>query len=179
MAPAFGTRTPTPMNLYLFRHGPAAEPEVFAGLDPERPLTSAGRKRVRQVARGMRALGLEFDLVLSSPYTRARQTAAVAARVLGFEDRLRLCAALGAGVDATQLVQALIRLRPVPANLMLVGHEPQLSRVASLLLSGGTSLELLLKKAGLGCLEMDRLVPRRCAALAWWLTSRQLARIAG
>jgi phosphohistidine phosphatase len=165
------------MNLYLLRHGPAADRAAFAGDDSDRPLTPEGRKRVHQVARALAALDLDPDWILSSPCTRARETAAIVARALGAGDRLQLCDALRADVGAAAAAEALVRLRPRPARLLLVGHEPQLSSLASLLLSGGPDLDLVLKKAGLAGLTIERLAAGKCAALEWWLAPRQLVRL--
>jgi phosphohistidine phosphatase SixA len=57
------------MELYLLRHGIAAEKGANYPIDSERPLTKKGRKELRQVARGMCVLGLKFDLI----FTRANE----------------------------------------------------------------------------------------------------------
>jgi phosphohistidine phosphatase len=63
------------MNVYLLRHGIAADPsEPRFKNDAERPLTPKGRRRLREVTRAMGALRLSFDLILSSPFLRAKQT---------------------------------------------------------------------------------------------------------
>jgi phosphohistidine phosphatase len=165
------------MRLYLLRHGPAADRNAFPGPDPDRPLTSEGRKQVRTVARALRSLDLEIDRILSSPYTRARDTAAIVAHTLDLDQHPEFSDALCADVAALTLLAALTRLRPRPDNLLLVGHEPQLSQFASLLLSGQPDLNLTLKKAGLACLAVSRFKPHPCAALEWWLTPGQLARL--
>ncbi len=78
------------MNLYILRHAIAAErglPEYED--DSQRPLTSKGEKKMGKIAEAMRALGLEFDLILSSPYLRAKQTAEIVARKLDLEKALK------------------------------------------------------------------------------------------
>ena len=67
------------MELYLLRHAIAVEREHFCGEDRERPLTPAGIKKMRRIARGMKAMKLSFDLILTSPYERAKDTAALVA----------------------------------------------------------------------------------------------------
>lgn len=71
------------MNLYLIRHAIAVdEGDPEYAQDSLRPLTEKGRKKMRQIARGLRALGAEFDLIVSSPYVRARETAEILSDVL-------------------------------------------------------------------------------------------------
>ena len=68
------------MNIYIIRHAIAVDegmPEYEK--DSERPLTDKGRKKMRQIAKGLRTLGVEIDLILSSPYVRARETAEILA----------------------------------------------------------------------------------------------------
>ena len=66
------------MNLYIIRHAIAVDegsPEYEE--DSQRPLTDKGKKKMRQIAKGLRALGVDFDLILSSPYIRAKETAEI------------------------------------------------------------------------------------------------------
>ena len=77
------------MNLYLLRHGIAVEPGTI-GYEPdsERPLTAKGKTRLRTAACAMEALGLSFDLILSSPFLRAKQTAELVAKDLKLRKKL-------------------------------------------------------------------------------------------
>jgi phosphohistidine phosphatase len=163
------------MNLYLLRHGIAAEPGV-AGYEPdsERPLTAKGENRLREAARAMKALDLSFDLVLSSPFLRAKQTAELIARSLKLRKKLSCCDDLTPGGDPRLLIQQLNQLRPEPKNVLLVGHEPYLGRLVALLAAGNTSLEIDFKKGGLCKLEAEFLLYGRCAKLLWLLTPRQM-----
>ena len=71
------------MKLSLLRHGIAVEPGTPGYEDDSaRPLTAKGERRMRRIAEGMATLGLSYDLLLSSPYLRARQTAEFVAQVL-------------------------------------------------------------------------------------------------
>src|SRR6266542_1252766 len=70
------------MNLYIIRHAIAVDKGTFEySDDSQRPLMEKGKKRMRQIAKGLHALGVEFDLVLSSPYVRAKETAEILAEV--------------------------------------------------------------------------------------------------
>lgn len=167
------------MDLYLLRHGIAEEREARSRRpDSARRLTEKGVRRVRQIARAMRELELEFDLILSSPFQRARETAEIVAETLQIEDRLQFSTHLAIPASSPRLVEQINRLQPPPKSALLVGHEPHLSGFASLLLAGTVSLDLILKKGGLCKLEVSGLQAARCAALAWLLTPRQMTLIA-
>ena len=65
------------MNLYIIRHAIAVDAGTADFEDSQRPLTDKGRKKMRQIAKGLRSLGVEFDLILSSPYLRTQETAEI------------------------------------------------------------------------------------------------------
>ena len=77
------------MNLYILRHGIAAEREEWDKDDALRPLTREGEKQMAEVARAMKKMGLEFDLILSSPSERAKKTAEIVAEKLELEKQLK------------------------------------------------------------------------------------------
>jgi phosphohistidine phosphatase len=164
------------MNIYVLRHGIAVELGT-AGFtkDAERPLTPEGERKLRQIAAAMDALELSFDLVLSSPYVRARQTAECVAAALKARKRLELADCLKPSGSTTKLVDLLNRLKPVPESVLLVGHEPYLSELISLLVSGKDSFAVIMKKGGLCKLSTESLQHGRCATLEWLLTPKQMA----
>ena len=167
------------MDLYILRHGIAVEPGTPGyETDADRPLTPEGERKLRQIADAMRALELSFDLILSSPYLRARQTAEIVAATLGARKRLELSAALTPSGSIKKLVELLKRREPSPESVLLVGHEPYLSELISLLLSGKESFAVVMKKGGLCKLTTESLKPGRCATLQWLLTPKQMALMA-
>ena len=125
-----------------------------------------------QIADALDSLELAFDLILSSPYVRARQTAEIVAETLKSNKRLSLSDELTPQGSPKKLVEFLQRIQPPPENVLLVGHEPYLSEFISLLLVGNTSLLLVLKKGGLCKLTTDSLKAGRCATLQWLLTPK-------
>ncbi len=162
------------MNLYLLRHAIAAErdPDKYPD-DSLRPLTAPGRKKMIKVADALCRIGLQVDLILSSPYLRARQTAEIARKGLNLKkDRLLLVDALAPSGDPDQLVAEILEKYNVE-KLMLVGHEPDLSNLISLLLSGDTSIPITMKKAGICCLSIEQLVAGKCAVLEWLINPGQ------
>jgi phosphohistidine phosphatase len=133
---------------------------------------------MRLAAEGMLALGLAPDLMLSSPYRRTQQTADIVAQVLKVSDGPHLSATLAPNGDPRRLIEELQSADRTPQDVMLVGHEPYLSRLISTLLAGNPNLPVVMKKGGLCALESDALRFGRCAQLIWLLTPRQLRRLA-
>jgi phosphohistidine phosphatase len=168
------------MNLYLLRHGIAVDPSVAAfAKDAERPLTPKGRRRLRQIAGAMGVLKISFDVILSSPYLRARQTAEIVAKSLKRLKQLKFSDELTPGGNPKLLIQQLNDLRPKPKNILLVGHEPYLSKLIALLTAGNTNMEIDLKKGSLCKLEAETLRYGRCAALVFLLAPRHLVLMTG
>lgn len=165
------------MNLFLLRHGLAVDrdPHSFPD-DSRRPLTLKGEDRVRLVCDAMQALELSFDWILASPYLRTRQTAEIVASSLGLRRALEFREELTPTGDLKALLRFINRRSPQPENLLLVGHEPYLSALLSVLISGQADAAIDLKKNGLVKIEAaQRLKFGRCATLNWLLTPRQLA----
>ena len=162
------------MNIYILRHGIAVETGTPGFEDSNRPLIPKGRRRLRAAAAAMKKMKLSFDLILSSPFVRAKQTAEIAAEELKLKKRLQLSDALAPGDSMKTLVQQLNEWKPAPEDVLLVGHEPHLSRLISLLVTGDENAAVEMKKGGLCKLEVDFLHVGRCARLAWLLTPSQM-----
>ena len=163
------------MNLFILRHGLAAE--ASGGRDADRPLTEQGKSKMREIAKTMRELELSLDLILSSPYKRAWQTAELVAETLGLTNKLEPCNALAPMGDAGKLLAEINHRRPSPEAVLLVGHEPFLSELISLLVAGERGSQIIMKKGSLAKLQTAHPRPGRCAALKWLLTPKQMALI--
>jgi phosphohistidine phosphatase len=167
------------MELYLLRHGLAVERGTRGYEDDAaRPLTPKGRRQIRKTAEAVRRLAPKLDLILSSPLLRAKQTAETLARELNWKERLKFTKALAPAGSAAHLLRQLGREKPAPARVLLVGHEPDMSQLISLLTTGDRKLQLDLKKGGMAKLEAETLRGGKCATLAWLLTPKQLKRTA-
>ena len=167
------------MNLYLLRHGIAVEPGSSGyAKDADRPLTPEGERKLQHISEAMEALDLSFDLILSSPFLRARQTAEIVAEALKARKRLDYSDSLMPGGSTQKLVEYFDRLQPSPDSVLLVGHEPYLSGLVSLLATGHEGFCVVLKKGGLCKLATESLKHGRCAALEWLLTPKQMALMA-
>ena len=166
------------MELYLLRHGIATERgKRIRGGDAQRPLTSKGRKKMRCIAKAMRALELSFDLVLTSPVLRARQTAEIVAKEFGPKHQPMLSIHLAPEGVPQKLIRDLQRLHRGTRKVLLVGHEPYLSNLMATLLAGQPVIDINLKKGGFCLLSIDSLQHGRCATLEWLLTPRQMTKI--
>jgi phosphohistidine phosphatase len=167
------------MNIFILRHGIAVERGTPGfDTDSERPLTTKGKRQLRKSTAAMKRMKLRFDLILSSPYKRAKRTAEIVAEELKLKKRLKFTDTLKYEGDPENLAVEMARLKPAPKNVLLVGHEPYLSRLASLLVSGNGDLAMDLKKGGLCMLETDDLHAGKCAQLAWLLTPKQMKEMA-
>lgn len=149
------------MELYFLRHAIAANvgPD---GTDASRPLTDDGIAKMRTAAHGIRTLGVELDLLFSSPLVRARQTAEIAGRELKRD--VQLADALAPGCDAAQLL-TLLNQHADARRVMLVGHEPDFSAMVGALTGGS---RVVMKKGALARVDLDRL-EAGAGALLWLL----------
>ena len=164
------------MNLYILRHGIAADRSSKYPDDNLRPLTRKGIDRMRREAKGMSAIGIAPDLIISSTLVRAVQTAEIVQQGLSAPSaydyhararslrrtRLRSCEELAASHATT-------------SSVMVVGHEPHLSSLVSYILTGEVSWLISLKKGALCSIDLS---PSGRGQLLWALAPRQLRALA-
>lgn len=120
--------------LYLVRHGIAVPSGTPGIVDAERPLTPKGERHMKRIARGMRRLDVRPDRIVTSPLPRAHRTAEIIAAGLGRESRLETAEVLSASSPA-EAIWAWLRSRE-EVSLMIVGHNPALSRLVGLIVTG-------------------------------------------
>lgn len=167
------------MKLYLLRHGIAASSGSSESTDALRNLTDPGREKMRSIAIGLRRLNLGIDQIWSSPYARTSQTSAIIAEKLAISGGVQMHKGLEPGGGLRRLVDDIADLDPAIQSLLLVGHEPGLSTLISVLATGTANLRAELKKGGLAKLELDnRIAFERSAKLSWLLTPRFLVMLA-
>lgn len=165
------------MKLYLLRHGIAIDHIGGAiSSDWERPLTKEGQIETKRVAEALHKLGVKADLVVSSPLVRAKQTAEIIFQVLAKGSEIQIADSLAPGGTASDLYKF---LRPFSqANeIFLVGHEPDISRLAGILLWSGPDLYMPFKKAGICRIDIVDLPPTSPGVLKWFLTPKILSLI--
>jgi len=163
------------MKLYLIRHSNAVDPVTSDYEDDsQRPLTEKGREKTKKIASALKALGVEPDLIVSSPYVRASQTAAILAKGLKLKRNHIVSDSLVPMGDADSIVGEINEKFTVD-ELVLVGHEPCLSGLVGMLTAGNPELTINLKNGGVCCLSSDDLHVERKAALEWLLTPKILS----
>lgn len=160
------------MKLYILRHAEAVEHGDPRFKDADRPLTPKGIERTRLLAHVLRQMEISFDEILSSPLTRAKETAEIVERGLRLDGRLKFSEHLKPGGSVDRLIEQILALRPKPDSVVVVGHEPYLSGLVSQLCTGGPELMVILKKGALCRLEIETLIAGRCASLDWLLQPR-------
>jgi len=166
------------MELYILRHAIAvARGTEGVPHDSDRPLTDKGMAKLRRVTRGMRALDLSFDLILTSPYLRALQTAEIVAADVGARKTLERTPHLAPDGDPRALIELVRSRSGASARVLVVGHEPCLSQLISVLVSGDERTAITMKKAGLCKLVAQMLRYGRCASLEWLLTPADMERM--
>ncbi|HMS83523.1 MAG TPA: histidine phosphatase family protein [Nitrospira sp.] len=161
------------MECILFRHGIAIEPDQWEGAEENRPLTEKGKRRTRQAAQGLSALGCQLTHLFTSPFVRAYDTARLVRTAVCPTLKIETREELAVGTTPEQLV-VFLRTLPSDAVVLCVGHEPMLGEVASLLLCGKGLPNFPLKKAGAVGLELSGGVKSGQARLLWWLQPGQL-----
>lgn len=161
------------MDCLLIRHGIAVEPEEWQGSEENRPLTEKGKKRVLRTAAGLAALDCKPTHLLSSPFTRAYDTARLLRTVVCPSLKVTTCDELAVGSTPERIV-ALIRSFPMESILLCVGHEPLLGEAAALLLCGKPMTNFPMKKAGAALIHFPDMVKPGQGLLQWWLEPMQL-----
>ena len=165
------------MNLYIIRHAIAVDEGTSDyESDSERPLTDKGRKKMRQIAKGLHNLGVEFDLILSSPYVRARETAEILADVFKMKKKIVFSDNL-IPMGNPELLITEINEKYSVDSLAVVGHEPHLSTLVGLLAAENAKIDITLKKGGVCYLSADDLHHEHRATLEWLLTPGILTEI--
>jgi phosphohistidine phosphatase len=193
------------VRLYFLRHGQAGNPDEWPHDDAERPLTKRGMAETAAAAAGIRWLDSSIELVLSSPYLRAHQTALITAGELGLG--VQTVDGLASGCTLTMFADALAdHLPPGPPDdgadarahdeeaaalkpsygVMLVGHEPDFSEIIGGIIGRKGSAAIQLKKGALCRVDLNPNSPgwrwsaanlRGSGQLAWLLTAKQLGRM--
>jgi phosphohistidine phosphatase len=123
---------------------------------------------MRQIAKGLRNLGVEFDLILSSPYVRACETAEILADVFKMKKKLVFSDNL-IPLGNPELLIGEINEKYTVDSLALVGHEPHLSTLIGMLVTENAKLDITLKKGGVGYLTADDLHHQEHRATLEWL----------
>jgi phosphohistidine phosphatase len=165
------------LEIYLVRHAIAAERGPKYPDDRTRPLTPDGVKRFTDAVRGLVALDVALDAILTSPLARAEETAALLAD--GFEKRppVEVVEALAPGGRFAAIVEAVTKqAKRHRRRIALVGHEPDLGEITARWLGARGHVEF--RKGAVCAIDVDSATPAGPGTLRWLLPPRVLRRLA-
>lgn len=168
------------MELFVIRHAiaePLGKENQFS--DEKRSLTVEGRIRMREIVKGLVNLGVEFDLILTSPLARAVETAEIVAAAAGLSKKdITQTENLAPGAAAENLFAEIKGLAGAEA-VALVGHQPDLGILISRIIQSDRGvLSIQLKKGSVCCINIAETVPALRGEMMWMLTPRQLRLLA-
>jgi len=161
------------MFIYFLRHASAGQRLSNSKKDEKRGLDKDGIEQCGYVGRGLAALGVQVEVVISSPLKRATQTAALVANEMGHEGKLVLEGALRPEANYSDFQKMLGKYTRQDA-LLLVGHNPNLREFLGRVISdSGSEATVELKKGAVAKVETDR----NGGSLSWCITPRILRTI--
>src|SRR5580704_14750865 len=128
------------MNIYVLRHASAGVRRLNPTLDRKRPLDKEGKRYCLQLAQVLTAMNLQFDLVVSSPLKRCMQTASLVGTETGYEPKILSSEALAPEATFAQF-QKLLQESEGRENLLLVGHNPNLTQFLGSLMMPAAALD--------------------------------------
>lgn len=162
------------IQLYLVRHGIAAERGDAYPDDTKRPLTSEGIAGLRKIVKALNALNISFDQIITSPLVRARQTAEVLAQGLESKPPIATSQALAPGGKTTAMIDDLSKYSR-RSSIALVGHEPEIGLLTARLL--GTRGAVPFRKGAICRIDFEALPPTGPGHLIWFATPKMLRRL--
>ncbi|HLZ92389.1 MAG TPA: histidine phosphatase family protein [Candidatus Acidoferrum sp.] len=164
------------MLLYIVRHGIAIDREdPKCPPEAERYLTEEGMERTRQMAKSVAALEAHADLMVSSPFVRAKQTASIFAAALEYpEDKIRESESLLPGAEPATFLRELAREKNA-SSIFCFGHAPHVDGLLASAL-GVKGHVTAMKKAGVALVELRRFSPP-AGRLIWLVTPKLLRKV--
>jgi phosphohistidine phosphatase len=161
------------MEIYLMQHG-----EAFAeDRDPERSLTPGGEDQINSSGKALRKLGVDVDLIVSSPKKRARQTAEIVAGELGYsKEAIEVTETLAPLAPSDDAIAYLRRFGD-RGKVLLSGHLPSLAEIASNLMSEGTHVSIHFEMGGVCRIDVEEF-PTHTGNLRWILAPIHLRLLA-
>ncbi len=156
------------------RHAKALprDEHLFAD-DSKRPLSKAGIKEQKMVSKMLRKMGVCYDHILTSPYERALETAQITKKVFEFDDRPIECKELSDDFSVDDVLK-LVASYGHEETLLLVGHEPYMSTLASALLWPGHPMGVDFKKSAIMSIRFDEVPEKGQGILEFFLRPKLL-----
>lgn len=167
------------MELLIVRHAIAEDREVFGVTGREdalRPLTAEGIRKMKRTARGLHEVVPSIDVLISSPLTRANETAEILRREYDL-DRVETARELEPGTSLSDVATWLGQLDQ--RVIAIVGHEPHLGRLVTYLVTGSERSGVELKKGGACLIEFEGEAKAGRGRLTWAIPPGILRDLAG
>lgn len=164
------------MRIYLLRHAIAVPRGTPGYPNDDRPLTPAGIKKMKEAAAGLPKVITRPEVILTSPFKRALQTAQIAARALKAEKKIKIAPKLSPGARPEDFLEELAKYKD-KKSILVVGHEPDLGKFAAVLLGARPGF-IEFRKGGLCRIDWDGWPPEASARLAWHLKPKILRKLA-
>ena len=163
------------LELYLIRHGVAAERGSDYPDDSKRPLTGKGISALRREVKVLNSLDVTFELIITSPLTRTKQTAEVFAEHLHGKPTVTQSDSLAPAGTPAAVMQEIAK-HPRKARIALVGHEPNIGELAARLIGARSPIEF--KKGAICRIDFEVFPPKGLGQLRWFITPRMLRQMA-
>lgn len=161
------------LELYLIRHGLAGKSLADQTSDEKRPLSKKGKEKMKEIAKGLKKLDICFEMVLTSPLIRAKETAEIVQAYCGATKKVSVTSLLKPGSSYDNLIKFLNKYKK-HQRIALVGHEPFLSGFASYCLAQSENSFINLKKGGILVLENDAMIKPGECVLTWLMEPGQI-----
>ena len=143
------------MNLYVLRHASAGEKRANPIVDRKRPLDKEGKQQCLLIASYLNALRVNVDLIVSSPLKRALQTASLVGTEIGYEAQIQLSEELSPGGTVESFHRFVASLSALE-NVLVVGHNPNLSQFLGALISPGSRANIRMRKGTIARVDCTR-----------------------
>ncbi|MBA7660614.1 hypothetical protein ES703_68617 [subsurface metagenome] len=161
------------MEIYLMQHGPYLPKEQ----DPDEGLSPEGEARIHASGKALKKMGITFDVILSSPKKRSKQTASIVAEEVGFPpDKIVETEKVKAMTHPEETLTILADYSG-DQRILIAGHLPSVAEVASFLLTEGSKATIEFERGGCCRIDVEDL-PTHSGHLKWYLTPKQLELIA-
>lgn len=162
------------MEIFIIRHGKAEERSLKIKSDSKRKLTEQGKKELEWISKGLKNLNLDIDYIISSPLTRAIETSEIISKNLCLKGKQStIWDELKPESNVLDAHKKLAKLAP-ESKILLVGHEPHLTKLISSIISTGCDISINLKKGGFVSIRGNSSQSKIIGSLRSILTPKQL-----
>jgi phosphohistidine phosphatase len=161
------------MEIYLMQHGSALPKEQ----DPEQGLGPDGKVEIHASGKALKKMGVSFDVILSSPKKRSKQTASIVAEEVGFPPDKIVEADKVKAMTPPEETLAIIEDYSGDQKILIAGHLPSIAEVASFLLTKGSKATITFERGGCCRIDIED-IHTHAGQLKWYLTPKQLELIA-